>query len=116
VEEPELSLDTFGHDKDDDKEQGEQGEEDPESGLSSLVNVDKVGRRVRAGGTLRERRRQGTVAGVVAMVVSVSVSTGRNGTFGHGDRVSRYVRVGDGQGGCYSVEEIHDDDGNDEVF
>ena len=100
MEETELSLNTLGHDEDDQEGDGKDGEEDPKSGLSTVGSVDEVSGRVRSRRALGVRRRQGAVARVVTMVVSL-------GTLGNRHRVCGVVRVGDGQGGSYGVEELH---------
>ena len=100
MEETELSLNTLGHDEDDQEGDGKDGEEDPKSGLSTVGSVDEVSGRVRSRRALGVRRRQGAVARVVTMVVSL-------GTLGNRHRVSGVVRVGDGQGGSYGVKELH---------
>lgn len=100
VEETELSLNTLGHDEDDQEGDGKDGEEDPKSGLSRVGSVNKVSGRVRSRRALGVRRRQGAVARVVTMVVSL-------GTLGNRHRVRWVVRVGDGQSGSYGVEELH---------
>jgi len=100
VEETELPLNTLGHDEDDQEGDGKDGEEDPKSGLSTVGSVDEVSGRVRSRRALGVRRRQGAVARVVTMVVSL-------GTLGNRHRVSGVVRVGDGQGGSYGVKELH---------
>lgn len=100
MEETELPLNTLGHDEDDQEGDGKDGEEDPKSGLSTVGSVDEVSGRVRSRRALGVRRRQGAVARVVTMVVSL-------GTLGNRHRVSGVVRVGDGQGGSYGVKELH---------
>jgi hypothetical protein len=110
MEETKLSLDTLGHDEDNQKGDGKDGEEHPKSGLSSVGSVDKVSGRVRSRRALGVRRRQGAVARVVTMVVSL-------GTLGNRHRVGGVVRVRNGQGGSYGVEELHVVDSCDlEVF
>lgn len=107
VEQPQLSLDSLGHDEDDEEADGKDGEKDPEGLLSGLVDVNDVVGRVRSRRALGVRRRERAVRGVVAMVVGVS--TGGLGTLGNGDRGGVVMPgLGDGQrAGNGLVEEVH---------
>ena len=104
VEQPQLALDALGHNENDEEGNGEDGEEDPKSGLSSVVNVDEVGRRV---GTRRALRVGNGKGGMRRLPMVMSVGMPR--TFGDGDRARRVVRVGDGEGRGNGVEELHID-------
>ena len=104
MEQPQLALDALGHNENDEEGNGEDSEEDPKSGLSSVVNVDEVGRRVGTRRTLRVGNGKGGMRRL-PMVVGVGMPR----TLGDGDRARGVVRVGDGERRGDGVEELHID-------